>query len=247
MKHFLFLLGLLPTGACSLLAQQPQTASASAPVSVPTTIIHPVQPDANAPAGTLQNAAQQPQQPTAQITEIPATGNGVPQSVVVPVQQPPMQVVSRTTIYENSDPSLGRAERRALRARRYAARLDSLVQSRNYLFFPSTMQELPDGILHNLYARYLFLGIFADHVEVHLPLERGATQYVSMLNFDSMSIRNYQVARIQCGWTVSFDTADEEKTYHISLTLSLATGEAVLTLISPSVTMRYTGQLDVPR
>ncbi len=247
MKHFLLLFGLLPTGACTLFAQQPRNASASAPVSVPTTIIHPVQADANAPAGAFQNAAQQPRQPAAQITEIPATGNGVPQLAVVPVQQPPVQVVSRTTIYENSDPSLGRSERRALRARNYAARLDSLVQSRNYLFFPATMQELPDGQLHNLYAGYLFLGIFADHVEVHLPVERGATQYVSMLNFDSMSIRNYQVARIQCGWTVSFDTADGEKPYHISLTLSLATGEAVLNLITPSVTMRYTGQLDVPR
>lgn len=45
------------------------------------------------------------------------------------------------------------------------------------------MQQLPGGMIRSIYADYFFFGVFVDHVEVHLPTERGITQYVEMLNF----------------------------------------------------------------
>ena len=138
---------------------------------------------------------------------------------------------------------MDRAERRAYKALVYAARIDSLVQSRNYLFFPDTMQEVPGGLIRSIYANYFFFGLFVDHVEVHLPTERGVTQYVEMLNFDSMSIRDYRAVRLQWGWNVTFSITDGEACYVVRLEVSTVTGETVLTLGTPALTMRYVGWL----
>ena len=136
-----------------------------------------------------------------------------------------------------------RPERRAYRARLYAQKIDSLVQSRDYMFFPNSMQEIPGGLIRSIYADYFFFGMFVDHVEIHLPTEWGVTQYVEMLNFDSMSIRSYQAAHLQWGWCISFDVADDNRVYHAEFAVSTATGETVLTLLTPDVTMRYVGWL----
>ena len=86
-------------------------------------------------------------------------------------------------------------------------------------------------------------GVFVDHVEVHLPTERGITQYVEMLNFDSMSVRDYRAARVQWGWSISFNITGGDALYHADFAVSTATGETVLTLLTPDVTMRYVGWL----
>lgn len=169
--------------------------------------------------------------------------DSVPQTTVVPVQQPAVQVADYTTLCEVPAEGVSRAERRELRAKNYAAGLDSLVQSRNYLFWPATMQEMPDGAVRSIYADYFFFGMFADHVEVHLPVDRAGSQYIERLNFDSMSVSNYQFARVQCGWMISCNIADRDTNYHASFTVCTATGETTLTLITPSVTMRYTGRI----
>ncbi len=180
---------------------------------------------------------------TPQYAISPPSADSIPQTTVVPVQQPPTQVVEHTTVYEESTQGMSRAEKRAYRAKVYAAEVDSLVQSRNYLFFPNSMQELPGGLIRSVFTDYLFFGVFVDHVEVHLPTERGLTQYVEMLNFDSMSIRNYQAARVQWGWTISFNITNDNALYHVDFAVSTTTGESVLTLITPDVTMRYVGWL----
>ena len=82
------------------------------------------------------------------------------------------------------------------------------------MFFPNSMQQLPGGMIRSIYADYFFFGVFVDHVEVHLPTERGITQYVEMLNFDSMSVRDYRAARVQWGWSVSFNISDGNTLYH---------------------------------
>ena len=169
--------------------------------------------------------------------------DSVPQTTIVPVQQPAVQVVERTTVYEEPERGMDRAQRRAWKAKVYAAKIDSLVQSRNYMFFPNSMQEIPGGMIRSIYADYFYFGIFVDHVEVHLPTERGITQYVEMVNFDSMSLRDYRAARTQWGWSVTFNVADGDAAYHADLAVSTATGETVLTLLTPSVTMRYVGWL----
>lgn len=193
-------------------------------------------------AAKLDAAPQQPAV-TPQVTNMAGSVDSVPQTTVVPVQQPALQITNYTTVFEVPAEGLNRVERRALRAKNYAACIDSLVQSQNYIFYPSTMQELPDGRIRSIYADYFFFGMFADHVEVHLPVDRGASQYLERLNFDSMSIRNYQLSRVQCGWMVSFNIADGDTNYHVSFNICTATGETTLTLITPSVTIRYTGEI----
>ena len=168
--------------------------------------------------------------------------DSVPQTTIVPVQQPPVQVVEHTTVYEEPTAGMDRAQRRAYKAKVYAAKIDSLVQSRDYLFFPNSMQQL-GGMIRSIYADYFFFGVFVDHVEVHLPTERGITQYVEMLNFDSMSVRDYRAARVQWGWSISFNITDGDALYHADFAVSTATGETVLTLLTPDVTMRYVGWL----
>ena len=76
--------------------------------------------------------------------------DSVPQTTVVPVQQPPVQVVEHTTVYEESTRGMTRPERRAYRAKLYAQKIDSLVQSRDYLFFPNSMQEVPGGMSRSI-------------------------------------------------------------------------------------------------
>ncbi len=185
---------------------------------------------------------------TPQYSVTPSVVDSVPQTTVVPVQQTPSRIVMRTTVYEESTRNMDRTERRAYRAKVYAAQIDSLVQSRNYLFFPVSMQEIPGGLVRSVFADYFYFGMFVDHVEVHLPTERGITQYVEILNFDSMSVRNYQAAQVQWGWSVSFNVANGDDLYHVDLAVSTATGETVLTLILPAgVTMRYNGELRMQR
>ena len=178
-----------------------------------------------------------------QYTGSTSTVDSIPQITVVPVQQPPTQLVEHTTVYEKPTDGMSRPERRAYRAKCFAAKIDSLIQSRNYLFFPNSMQEIPNGTIRTIYADYYFFGLFVDHVEVHLPTERGVSQYIEMLNFDSMTIRDYRASRTQWGWTVSFNITDQDDLYHVNLATCAATGEAVLTLITPSLTMRYVGTL----
>lgn len=164
-------------------------------------------------------------------------------SAVTPVVQPQVQIVEHTTVYEQSTAGMDRAERRAYRAKVYAAKIDSLVQSRNYMFFPNSMQEIPGGLIRSIYAEYFYFGMFIDHVEVHLPTERGVSQYVEMLNFDSMSVKNYQAAQVQWGWSISFNILDGDDIYHADFAVSTATGETILTLITPRLIMRYVGWL----
>lgn len=178
-----------------------------------------------------------------QVAVQPGGVDSVPQTTVVPVQQQPANLVVQSTVYEDSTKGMDRAEKRAYKAKVYAARIDSLVQSRDYMFFPNSMQQLPDGLIRSIYATYFYFGFFVDHVEVHLPTERGVTQYVEILNFDSMSIRNYQAARLQWGWNITFNIVDGEEVYLANFAVSTVTGETILTLITPSLTMRYVGWL----
>ncbi|MCM1150534.1 MAG: hypothetical protein NC209_08310 [Alistipes sp.] len=172
-----------------------------------------------------------------------AGADSVPQTTVVPVQQAPDHIVEHTTVYEEPTRRMSRTERRAYRAEQYAARLDSIVQSRNYLFYPNSMQQWPRGLLRSIYADYFFFGLSVDRVEVHLPVETGASQYLTTLNFDSGPIREYGAERTSSGWTISFAFSDGTADYRAELLVSTLTGETLLLLATPDVTMRYVGWL----
>lgn len=144
----------------------------------------------------VSGAVAQSAQTVPQFTLGTSAVDSVPQTTVVPVQQPPVQVVEHTTVYEESMRSMTRPERRAYRAKLYAQKIDSLVQSRDYMFFPNSMQEVPGGMIRSIYTDYYFFGMFIDHVGVHLPTERGITQYLYVLNFDSPSLSGYRAERL---------------------------------------------------
>lgn len=78
---------------------------------------------------------------------------------------------------------------------------------------------------------------------MHLPTERGITQYLYVLNFDSPSLSGYRAERLAWGWRISFCFADGDTAYHAGFEVSTATGETVLTLAAPDLVMRYVGWL----
>ena len=170
--------------------------------------------------------------------------NPVPATTVVPVQQSAVQVGERTVIDDRSTRGMTREERRALRARRFAERIDSLVQSRDFIFWPNSMQQVPGGTIHLIYNESYYFGLFVDHVEVHLPTERGVTPFVEALNFDSMRLNEYAASAIHSGWNIRFRIADGDACYIVDFVVSTLTGETILSLLTPTTSMRYVGSID---
>lgn len=192
-----------------------------------------------------QNASLQQAVPVAaQYTLTVAEGDNVPQQTVIPEQQAPVQVSESTTYYVVS-PEMSRAERRQLQQRDFAARIDSLIRSRNFFFRARTMQELPAGREQRVYADFYYCAVTPDHVEIHLPIELGAAKYIEVLNFDAAILGEYRASRLQSAWNITFDLGRGDATYHVELIVSTATGEVLLTLLTPQVTMRYTGGLQL--
>lgn len=170
--------------------------------------------------------------------------NPVPQTTVVPVLQPDVTLDERTTLDEASTQGMTREERRAYRAQRFAERIDSLVQSRDFIFWPNSMQQVPGGSMHLIYNGYYYFGLFVDHAEVHLPTERGVTPYVEVLNFDSMRLKDYTASAVHGGWNIRFRIADGDACYIVDFAVSTVTGETILNILTPSVSMRYVGAID---
>lgn len=170
--------------------------------------------------------------------------NPVPATTVVPVQRPAVQVGERTVIDDRSTRGMTREERRALKARRFAERIDSLVQSRDFISWPNSMQQVPGGTIHLIYNESYYFGLFVDHVEVHLPTERGVTPFVEALNFDSMRLKEYAASAIHGGWNIRFRIADGDACYIVDFVVSTLTGETILSLLTPTTSMRYVGSID---
>lgn len=195
-----------------------------------------------AAAGRLSAAQENPSAVTQQVTV--TADNPVPATTVVPVQRPTVQVDESTVLDEQSARGMTREERRALRARRFAERIDSLVQSRDFIFWPNSMQQVPGGTIHLIYNESYYFGLFVDHVEVHLPTERGVTPFVEALNFDSMRLKEYTAAAVHGGWNIRFRIADGDDCYIVDFVVSTLTGETILSLLTPTTSMRYVGSID---
>ena len=171
--------------------------------------------------------------------------NPVPATTVVPVLKSP-RVIGISTTVEEPPSHMNRKERRAWRQERFTERLDSLVQSRNFIFWPNSMQRYPEGDMHLIYHDYYLLALYFDRVEVHLPVEWGVTAYVGVLNFDAAEIEGFALSPVQQGWNLRFRVEKREELYWVDLLLSAHTGEAILTLQTPRTTMRYVGVIYPP-
>ena len=192
-------------------------------------------------AALATSAVQAPDSTVMNLTVGP--GDGVPTTTIIPVAKPPIREVDTTYIRTASPNTKGRRARRNRQSQTFAMHLDSLIRSQNFLFYPDTMQEVePTGARRNIYAQYFYLGIFTDTVEVHLPTSRGSTEQVGVLNFDS-PISDWKLLPFDSGWSITFRMQYYDKPYFVRMVISSVTGEVVLTLVTPEVTMRYVGQL----
>ncbi len=190
-------------------------------------------------AGTA--TAQSPDSTTMNVTV--EGGATVPTTTIIPVAEPPIKIVDTTYIRTSSPSTKGRCKQRDKQCQTFASRLDSLVRSRNFLFYPDTMQEIePSGRKRNVYAQFFYLGVFTDTTEVHLPTSLESSERVEVLNFDS-EISDWKLLPYDSGWSITFRMQYYDKPYFARLVISSVTGETVLTLVTPEVTMRYVGQL----
>lgn len=169
--------------------------------------------------------------------------DSVPQTTVVPVQQPPVQVVEHTTVYEESTRGMTRPERRAYRAKLYAQKIDSLVQSRDYLFFPNSMQEVPGGMIRSIYTDYYFFGS-SSTTSGSACRPRAAHADISTC---SISTRRPCPITGPSAWRGAGVSPSGLPTAirptMPGFEVSTATGETVLTLAAPDLVMRYVGWL----
>lgn len=188
------------------------------------------------------------EQPDSLAQSITESRDSVPVETIVPVMKPDYTSVDTLTRNVSAEPtSDSRAARRAQRARQFAYGIDSLVATKSYAFYPTTMQAAPKGMMRMIYAEYFYLYFSPVDLEVHLPVERGVTQYVSMLNFDADAISGYEAAKHQNQWFISFSAICEGETYDFNFVISTVTGETILSVQGPATAMRYIGSIGARR
>lgn len=169
--------------------------------------------------------------------------DSIPVATIVPALQPAAGV--RDTISENPtiESRMTRTERRTKRAEDYAFKIDSLIATRAFAFYPTLMQAVPAGEMRQVYANYFYAYISPVDLEVHLPTEYGMAQQMSMLNFDTEHIGNYTAVKYLTQWSISFLAKDDGVEYSFSLDVSTITGRSVLNVECPKGTMRYVGSI----
>ena len=169
--------------------------------------------------------------------------DSIPAATIVPALQPAAGV--RDTINESAtiESRMTRTERRTKRAEDYAFKIDSLIATRAFAFYPTLMQAVPGGEIRQVYANYFYAYISPVDLEVHLPTEYGMAQQMSMLNFDTEHIGGYTAVKYLTQWSISFLAKDDGVEYSFSLDVSTITGRSVLNVECPKGTMRYVGSI----
>jgi hypothetical protein len=187
---------------------------------------------------TLSSQRRQPP-----ISQYSVTRSTVPTLNIVPVLGPDYNTVD-TLIKDNrcQNPTT-RAERRACRAEAFAFRIDSLVGTRSFAFYPTTMQASTKGELRSIYAQYYYVFISPVDLEVHLPIETGITQYVSMLNFDADTVDEFHTSKHLSQWVITFSATTHSDKYYFNILISTVTGETEMLVQSSKVAMRYLGTI----
>lgn len=140
-----------------------------------------------------------------------------------------------------SDSSSAKARREARKAA-YAAEIDDIVKSHNYIFRPVTMQNVVTGNTRSIYAYYLFMGVSGDKVVLHLPVE--FTSYViDTVNLDSF-VEGYTATLDGSNWRITFSFMNGSERWLAEIFLSNITGQTRLALVTPKGVMRYLGTLE---
>lgn len=169
--------------------------------------------------------------------------DSVPVTTVVPVEQSPAGVRDTITQSATSQNYMTRTERRAKREHDYSFKIDSLIATRAFAFYPTLMEAVPGGEIKQVYADYFYLYVSPVDLEVHLPTEHGVAQQVAILNFDTDHIGAYTAVKYLTQWNISFAAKDEGVEYGFSLDVSTITGRTELTVETPKGTMQYVGSI----
>ena len=147
--------------------------------------------------------------------------------------------VGETT--QQEELSKAKSEREA-RREAYAAEIDDIVRSRNYIFRPITMQNIVTGNTRSVFAYYLFMGVSGDKVVLHLPVE--FTSYViDTINLDAF-IEGYTATLDGSNWRITFSFMNGSERWLAEIFLSNITGQTRLALVTPEGVMRYLGTLE---
>jgi hypothetical protein len=147
--------------------------------------------------------------------------------------------VGETT--QQEELSKAKSEREA-RREAYAAEVDNIVRSRNYIFRPITMQNVVTGNTRSVFAYYLFMGVSGDKVVLHLPVE--FTSYViDTINLDSFA-EGYTATLDGSNWRITFSFMNGSERWFAEIFLSNITGQVRLALVTPEGVMRYLGTLE---
>ena len=147
--------------------------------------------------------------------------------------------VGETT--QQEELSKAKSEREA-RREAYAAEVDDIIRSRNYIFRPITMQNVVTGNTRSVFAYYLFMGVSGDKVVLHLPVE--FTSYViDTINLDAF-IEGYTATLDGSNWRITFSFMNGSERWLAEIFLSNITGQTRLALVTPEGVMRYLGTLE---
>lgn len=147
--------------------------------------------------------------------------------------------VGETT--QENELSKAKSEREA-RREAYAAEIDNIVRSRNYIFRPITMQNVVTGNTRSVFAYYLFMGVSGDKVVLHLPVE--FTSYIiDTINLDAF-IEGYTATLDGSNWRITFSFMNGSERWLAEIFLSNITGQTRLALVTPEGVMRYLGTLE---
>ena len=103
------------------------------------------------------NDTLSPRRTTQPVPQYSVTRSTVPTLNIVPVLGPDYNTVDTLTKDNRCQNPTTRAERRACRAEAFAFHIDSLVATRSFAFYPTTMQSSPRGELRSIYAQYYYI------------------------------------------------------------------------------------------
>ena len=152
-------------------------------------------------------------------------------------------VVAHAQVGETDQNSMSKAKsERQARREAYAAEIDGIVRSKNYIFRPITMQNVVTGNTRSVFAYYLYAAVENDKVVLHLPVE--FTSYV----IDTVNIDSYTegyVADLESGnWRITFSFMNGDERWFVEIFLSNITGQTRLALVTPQGVMRDLGTIE---
>lgn len=133
------------------------------------------------------------------------------------------------------------AERRSARAAAFREKADSLLRSRVYTFFPTTMQNIPDGDMRFVYDSYFYLHMDRDSVDLHLPFE-FVNYVIDTETFDS-PVKNYTERPDSGYWSIMYTIDRDNIPWVVDMAVSYDTERTVLSISTPKATMRYVGYI----